>query len=106
VTLEKTSESVKNLLERHNQGHILDFWGQLDGSQRRRLLAQIEAVDFSRIDQWISDFIKGPVSAKLPEEFSAAPSYAAVASPAQEEEQTHLSSAIRQIALILLTNFY
>jgi UDP-N-acetylglucosamine/UDP-N-acetylgalactosamine diphosphorylase len=87
VTLEKTSESVKNLLERHNQGHVLDFWGQLAGSERRRLLAQIEAVDFSRIGDWAADSVRKSAAPSSGVEFSAADCYGAVPQGSGQEQK-------------------
>jgi UDP-N-acetylglucosamine/UDP-N-acetylgalactosamine diphosphorylase len=87
VTLEKTSEGVKNLLERHNQGHVLDFWGQLDGSQRRCLLAQIEAVDFSRIGAWTADSVRRSAVPSSGVEFSAADCYGVVPQGSEQEQK-------------------
>ncbi|MHC4529508.1 MAG: UTP--glucose-1-phosphate uridylyltransferase, partial [Planctomycetota bacterium] len=83
---EKDLENIRKLLKQHDQSHLLAFWEQLDDAERRQLLSQIQALDFSKIDQWISDLIKGPVSAAVPAGFSAAPSYAAVASTAQQQK--------------------
>lgn len=39
-------EEVKNLLEEKGQSHVLRFWGELDGKGRKKLLRQIEEIDW------------------------------------------------------------
>ena len=39
-------KNVEKLLKKHNQSHLLAFWGQLDDNQRQNLLAQINELDF------------------------------------------------------------
>jgi len=68
-------EDIKRLLKRHNQGHLLSFWGQLNRTQRRDLLAQIKQFDFSRIDEWVAEYVKQPVSAAIGDDFTPAPYY-------------------------------
>jgi hypothetical protein len=51
MTTEKTVESLKKLLRKHNQSQLLAFWEQLDGPERDHLRAQIEDLDFSRMDR-------------------------------------------------------
>ena len=74
----KLLENAKKLLEKHNQGHLLAFWEQLNTVQRQNLLAQIEQLDFSKIDDWVANFVKKPAAAAIPADFTAAPYYAAV----------------------------
>ncbi|UCF44499.1 MAG: UDPGP type 1 family protein [Planctomycetota bacterium] len=73
--MEKTFENIKRLVVRHNQGHLLAFWEHLDAAQRRDLLAQIAGLDFSQVDDWVSNYVKNPVSAILPGDFGPAPCY-------------------------------
>ena len=40
-------ESAINLLSRHNQLQLLDYYGELDEEKRRILLKDIEKVNFS-----------------------------------------------------------
>ncbi len=70
--MEKTFENIKKLAEGHNQGHLLAFWEQLDSAGRRDLLTQVEELDFSRIDDWVSNYVKKAASAELPGDFSPA----------------------------------
>ncbi len=44
-----TYEQAKNVLASHDQAHVLQFWGQLNDSQKEALLRQIEVLDFSSI---------------------------------------------------------
>lgn len=56
-------EKTKKLLKKHNQGHLLAFWEQLNTSQRLNLLAQIENLDFTEIDGWVANYIRKPAAA-------------------------------------------
>jgi len=65
MATEKPPENVKKLLKTHNQQHLLAFWDQLAPTQRRDLLAQIRGLDFSKIDDWVANFIKKPDTAAI-----------------------------------------
>jgi UDP-N-acetylglucosamine/UDP-N-acetylgalactosamine diphosphorylase len=73
--LEKTFENIKELAECHNQGHLLAFWEQLDSAGRQGLLAQIAGLDFSQVDEWVSNYVKNRASVVLPEDFGPARCY-------------------------------
>jgi UDP-N-acetylglucosamine/UDP-N-acetylgalactosamine diphosphorylase len=72
---EKALKNVKKLLKKHNQSHLLSFWERLNPSQKQNLLAQIEQLDFSKIDLWVTDFVKKSPSTVLPADFAPPPSY-------------------------------
>jgi len=83
----KSFENTKKLLQEHNQGHLLAFWEQLKPAQRQNLLAQIEGLDFSKIDDWVAEYIKKPASSVVPADFAPAPFYSpAPASPQQQRK--------------------
>jgi len=42
---------AKKILNRYGQGHILEYWNELEESERTELLSQIELVDFSVIEK-------------------------------------------------------
>ncbi|UCC21566.1 MAG: UDPGP type 1 family protein [Planctomycetota bacterium] len=73
--MEKTFESIRRLVEGHNQGHLLAFWEQLDSVGRQGLLGQIAGLDFSQVDDWASNYVKNSSSAILPGDFGPAPCY-------------------------------
>jgi len=88
MTIEKGVESTKKLLKKHNQGHILAFWEQLNPSQRQNLLDQIEELDFSKIDDWKAKYTteKSAPSAEAPD-IAAVGSYSpAPADPRQRQK--------------------
>ena len=68
-------KTQKKLLKKHNQSHLLAFWEQLNTNQRRNLLAQIRQLDFPKIDNWVTDFVKNPTFAKISADFAPAWSY-------------------------------
>jgi len=83
----KVLKNIKKLLRKHNQGHLLAFWGQLDAAQRQNLLAQIEELDFSEMDGWVTNYIKKSTPAAIPADFAPAWSYSPIpASPEQERK--------------------
>ncbi|MHC4389597.1 MAG: hypothetical protein ACYSX1_13465 [Planctomycetota bacterium] len=61
----ETLQNARKLLQKHHQGHLLAFWDQLTPSQRQSLLAQIEQLDFSQIDDWVATYVK-PQILRLP----------------------------------------
>jgi UDP-N-acetylglucosamine/UDP-N-acetylgalactosamine diphosphorylase len=75
MTTKKNFEKIRKLLKRHNQSHLLAFWEQLNAAQRRNLRAQIEQLDFSKIDDWVANCIGPPPSAAIPADFAPAWSY-------------------------------
>ncbi len=86
MTNKKAFETVKKLLEKHNQSQLLSFWGQLSTVQKRNLLAQIRQLDFSKIDDCVADYIENPVSGAIPAGLAPAWSYPAMPS---DPEQKH-----------------
>jgi UDP-N-acetylglucosamine/UDP-N-acetylgalactosamine diphosphorylase len=44
-----TYESTRQLLDKHNQSHVLRFWDRLDQDQQQRLLSQVSSLDFAAI---------------------------------------------------------
>jgi UDP-N-acetylglucosamine/UDP-N-acetylgalactosamine diphosphorylase len=83
----KTFENTKKLLKKHNQSHLLAFWGQLKPAQRQNLLAQIEKLDFAKIDDWVVKYIKETAPAAIPADFAPAPFYSTVPSNPQQERK-------------------
>ncbi len=75
MTTEKGFGDTRKLLKKHNQGHLLAFWEQLTGAQRRDLHSQIGRLDFSRIDDWVASYVQNRVSSDLPSDFAPAPCY-------------------------------
>ena len=91
MTAQKRLENVKKLLKKHNQSHLLAFWEQLDPAQRQNLLAQIEELDFSKIDDWVANYIKKLSFTAIPADFAPAPSYSP--SPANPEQERKYAQA-------------
>jgi UDP-N-acetylglucosamine/UDP-N-acetylgalactosamine diphosphorylase len=57
-----TYDEAKQLLDAHGQGHVLQFWGQLDEAGQVALLAQIETLDFdalARMSQMLGEEDEG-----------------------------------------------
>lgn len=75
MTAQKTYKYLKKLLEKHNQSHLLAFWGELDASQRQHLLSQILQLDFVKIDEWVADYVKKETIAAISSDLAPAPFY-------------------------------
>ena len=58
MSSEKDFNQIKKLLKGHNQSHLLAFWGQLNPSERQNLLVQIRQLDFSKMDDWVDNYVK------------------------------------------------
>lgn len=88
---EKTLKNVKKTLKTHNQCHILAFFQELSPPRQKTLLSQIESLDFSQIDEWISKYVKNPAPVSVPSEITAAPFYKA--QPAGVEQENYYDKA-------------
>jgi len=100
MAVEKRLKNIQELLKKHNQSHLLAFWEQLSPTQRQDLLAQIEKLDFSKIDGWVANFVKNPTPAAISEDFAPACSY----SPAPTDEvETHKYNNARELANRLIS---
>ncbi|RKY20995.1 MAG: UDPGP type 1 family protein [Planctomycetota bacterium] len=80
-------EDVKKLLKTHEQSQLLAFWEQLDPAGRDNLLTQIEQLDFSKIDDWVANYVKNPSSAAVPADFAPALSYGSVPKDAEQRRK-------------------
>lgn len=47
--------SIRDLLKKYNQEHLLSFYNELSDEQRNCLLTQIESIDFEKINKLYSD---------------------------------------------------
>ncbi len=92
MTTKRTFENIKKLLKKHNQSHLLAFWGQLNAAERRNLLAQIQQLDFRKIDDWVANFVKPPVFTQIGADLAPAWSYGC--SPADEEQKRKYGKAV------------
>jgi UDP-N-acetylglucosamine/UDP-N-acetylgalactosamine diphosphorylase len=72
---EHNFETAKKQLKKHNQSHLLAFWEQLDENQRQNLLAQINYLDFTKIDDWVANYVLQDPLSSVPKHFVSAPSY-------------------------------
>ena len=87
MEIEKPPEKLKKELEKHNQGHLLAFWDKLDAEGRGRLIAQIEYLDFSRIDQWSQFAAAGTAKAATGGNLEPPAYFPAVASGSEQAEK-------------------
>ena len=78
-------EKARQLLDGHNQSHLLKFWGELDVTQRRKLLTRIENLDFENIDFWIERYVKNSSTLSVPTNISPAPVYPATAADTSQQ---------------------
>ncbi|MGB8226850.1 MAG: UTP--glucose-1-phosphate uridylyltransferase [Sedimentisphaerales bacterium] len=87
MDIQQRYAKVKQLLEKHNQSHLLTFWPGLNEKQKHNLLLQIERLEFNRVEENINRYIRNPAPLGLPKNFSAAPVYPAVPQTAQQKEK-------------------
>ncbi|MHC4423662.1 MAG: UTP--glucose-1-phosphate uridylyltransferase [Planctomycetota bacterium] len=84
---DKVFEDTKKLLKRHKQSHLLAFWEQLSPAQRQNLLAQIEKLDFPKIDAWVAKYVRGTASVAISADLVPAWSYGPVPSDPQQQRK-------------------
>lgn len=75
MTTKKIYENLEKLLKKHDQGHLLAFWGQLKPAQKRDLAAQIQELDFTKIDDWVANYVKKSSYPSFPADFKPANFY-------------------------------
>ena len=86
MTTKRTVENTKKLLRRHNQSHLLAFWEQLNAAERQNLLAQIQQLDFPKIDDWVANFVKKS-AAEVGAELAPAWSYSPAGADAEQKRK-------------------
>lgn len=64
---------ARTLLTEHGQEHVLRFWDHLDAAEKSELLAQVSALDWERLDEWIATYVTGAAEAGLPADLRPAP---------------------------------
>jgi UDP-N-acetylglucosamine/UDP-N-acetylgalactosamine diphosphorylase len=76
MTVGNEFEGIRKKLAQHHQEHLLTFWTRLSPDQRQELLAQIQDLDFDRMDEWVEQLVKKTPAAPVgPEDYAPAPSY-------------------------------
>ena len=85
MDIQQRYKKARQLLDSHNQSHLLKFWPELDIAQREKLLTQIENLDFENIDGWIEKYVKNSSSLLVPTNISPAPFYPAIAADANQQ---------------------
>jgi UDP-N-acetylglucosamine/UDP-N-acetylgalactosamine diphosphorylase len=60
-------ESIRETLSRYDQEHLLAFWDKLDDDQRRRLLEQIDTIDWQRLDKLVRKYVLAEPEVAIPE---------------------------------------
>ena len=77
---------IKDKLENISQGHILQFWDELEESQRESLLREIEDLDFENIPNWIETYVKNDSPLEVPTNIKPAPYFPANADDANKAQ--------------------
>lgn len=93
MNIQKTYENIKELLKKHRQSHLLSFWNQLDTDQRQTLLAQIQRLDFLKIDQWVANFVNKRAPVAISPDFAPAQSYNP--NPVGPEQKSKYEKAVK-----------
>lgn len=76
---------IKKLLKKNGQDHLLAFFESLHPEQRRDLLAQLERLDWTKIAEWVANYVKKAPSASIPDEILPAEFYPAKPSDAAQQ---------------------
>ena len=83
---EKEYHNLSEQLKKIGQQQILDFYEQLNESQKQNLLEQIKKIDLSKIPEWVENYVKNPHSTEIPSNFEPAPAYPAQPDSEHREE--------------------
>ncbi len=88
----ETHKKTEKLLKKHSQEHLLRFWSELSTSRKQDLLAQIEKLNFDKIDEWVSNLVKKSTSAPLHREYAPPAFYNAT--PADTKNERKYAQAV------------
>jgi UDP-N-acetylglucosamine/UDP-N-acetylgalactosamine diphosphorylase len=77
MIIRETHKKVEKLLKKHSQEHLLRFWSELGPPQKQDLLAQIERLNFDKIDEWAANLVKKSTSAPMHREYAPPAFYSA-----------------------------
>jgi UDP-N-acetylglucosamine/UDP-N-acetylgalactosamine diphosphorylase len=80
-------KKLEKLLKKHNQEHILRFWGELSIPQKQDLSTQIKKLNFDKIDEWVSNLVKKSTSAPLHREYAPPAFYNATPADTKNERK-------------------
>ncbi len=58
--------AMRQRLEEHGQGHLLDFYDELSEGEQKSLLAQLSALDFDRLEALTEQFVFNRPAVELP----------------------------------------
>jgi len=72
-----TLENTLKQLKMHNQSHLLAFWKDFKPTQSQKLLSQLESINFSEIDDWITICTQKSAVDHVPKKLEPAPFYPA-----------------------------
>jgi UDP-N-acetylglucosamine/UDP-N-acetylgalactosamine diphosphorylase len=92
MTTEKDIENLKRQLKKHNQTHLMALFSQLNTAQKQNLLTQIQELDFSKIDDWVNNFVRKSTPAAIPANLVPPRSYSP--RPSTLEQKRKYSKAI------------
>ena len=67
-----------SLLNRHDQGHLLNFYDTLSIGQKQSLLEQISGLDFENIPLWLENYVKNPSPVSVSANLASAKAYPAL----------------------------
>jgi len=85
-------QNVEKLLQKHSQSHLLAFWEGLEPGQRDDLLAQLNGLDWPKIDEWVANYVKKAPSVAMPTELAPPEFYAS--EPVDTRQQDKYAKAL------------
>jgi UDP-N-acetylglucosamine/UDP-N-acetylgalactosamine diphosphorylase len=80
-------ENIRKRLKNHDQSHLLAFWEHLDVAHRQSLVAQIERLDFDKIDRWVARLVTEFLPSPVPQDLTPAPFYSVTAVDSHQQRK-------------------
>ncbi len=93
MSIIRAYKNVKKVLEKHNQGHLLAFWDQLNAAQQQHLISQINQLDLAKIDEWVANYIRKNTHAAITGDLTPAPFYSH--EPSGQKQKRKYIEAVR-----------
>ncbi|MHC4636984.1 MAG: UTP--glucose-1-phosphate uridylyltransferase [Planctomycetota bacterium] len=87
MSVEKKIEKLSQALENHDQSQLFAFLSELNRTQMEKLIARIDELDFSKIDEWVSKYVLKPAFSALSGDIIPADSYPSIPAGAELKEK-------------------
>jgi UDP-N-acetylglucosamine/UDP-N-acetylgalactosamine diphosphorylase len=92
-------EALSQILEPHNQEHLIKFWGELTEKQKNNLAEQIKNINFDEIDRLTKDYVLKNPEQHIPDDLCP-PDYFSLKPKGSEQKKFYKKAVRKGMALL------